>query len=132
LTKGTFTKKMAALLRVLRAAGPDRVLHTMTNVCAPKYDNQGWNNCFFTQLVGGRPELSRLQYKHGRLGGKAEESAALSRELGVKQDDVWHVIDLFDDKATVGPMLRYVRKWLRDRLRRAGRPNPLTGAPAIA
>jgi hypothetical protein len=123
----------ASLLKVLRAAGVDRVTRTMTNVCAPKYENQGWSNCFLTQMFGGTEELSRLQRKYVSPGRPyTYEGTAIARELGVSGRDVARVVALFDNTTTTGPMLSYTRKWLRDRLRRAGRPNPLTGTPAIA
>ena len=134
-------KAMKSLLIVLRAAGTDRVLRAMTRVCTPGYENHGWNNCFFTQMFGNRAAIQALQAKHSEtaFGGLADEDKAVAKELGIPVRHVNNVISLFDNEwteygkapETVNKMLSYTRKWLRDRLRRAGKPNPLLRTATI-
>jgi hypothetical protein len=45
---------------MLEAAGEVRVTRAMMNTCKPKYTNNGWDNCWFTQMFGGKANLNRM------------------------------------------------------------------------
>jgi hypothetical protein len=52
--------EIAAVNRMLKAAGEVRVTRAMMNTCRPKYKNGGWDNCWFTQMFGGKANLNRM------------------------------------------------------------------------
>lgn len=143
-------EKIAAK-NVFQGLGMRRVLRALTKTCKVTYKNEGWDNCFLTQAVGGKKKLEALQLKHEYIDGYGEEvlpdeDMAISEEFGIYLEDIQILINCFDHKQTrmvqgnpvplpdgsyvqdVGDqhyaLLSYARKWLRDRLRRAGKEIP--------
>lgn len=86
------TKQKAAVTRVLEGLGIKRVQRAMSNTCKVGYENHGWSNCFLTQAMGGEDKLRALQEKHF----VSDNKAAISQELGIEEDDLEAVIDIFD------------------------------------
>jgi hypothetical protein len=67
--------EIASVNRMLKAAGEVRVTRAMMNTCKPKYTNNGWDNCWFTQMFGGKANLNRMtqawQERNGYDGSSA-------------------------------------------------------------
>lgn len=134
------TAERASILRVLKKFGPARIHRTMTTVCAPDYNNDGWRNCFLTDAVGGRVALDKLIKKHRPKVTVTEDSDqywkqqdvqdnfddqaeinAISKEYGIKTEDLDFIVDLFDitdDRledqvlGRHGEFFAYVTEWL--------------------
>jgi hypothetical protein len=94
--------EIAAVNRMLKAAGEVLVTRAMTNTCRPKYKNAGWDNCWFTQMFGGKANLNRMTDAFmERLEIPGADRAyqheyAVADKLGISVGDVNTVISLFD------------------------------------
>jgi hypothetical protein len=95
--------EIAAVNRMLKAAGEVLVTRAMMNTCRPKYKNAGWDNCWFTQMFGGKANLNRMtDVVHGTSGNRRSRPRLSARVCCRRQaryqsvSDVNTVISLFD------------------------------------
>lgn len=98
---------------MLDAAGEVLVVRAMTNTCKPKYVNDGWDNCWFTQMFGGKANLNRMTEAYSdRIGfpGTMDYDAAVADKLGIEESVVNDVIGIFDD-GSYNPAKRQANDW---------------------